>query len=297
MNYTFRAEVTKPSLDLLFISNYGKRNPSPIIETLQDEYGSVLTNEELSALAAVIVEMYKEKWDKLAEIYDLQYDPIHNYLDEWEDTSDEAGTRTLDSDATRTDVHGHQISDNNTRTDNLTQTTDTTIGTDGTRTDNLSETNNTTTTNEGLVNQEMNTYGFNSSTEVPRDATHETHEDEDVTQSTRTNTGTVTNSEDQDIDSTVHNTGTRTDARSIINSGTDTRDTDLNEDETTSHTRDRSGKHEGNIGNITTQKMIREELELWKWNYVQTILDDVKDFCTIPVYLNYPIAYESEEET
>ena len=35
----------------------------------------------------------------------------------------------------------------------------------------------------------------------------------------------------------------------------------------------------------TFQKQIKEEIELWKWNYVATILSDVKEFCCLPVYL------------
>ena len=56
------------------------------------------------------------------------------------------------------------------------------------------------------------------------------------------------------------------------------------EDVTTN--KDRSGSHSGNIGNITSQKMINEEIKLWKWNYMREILDDLKEFCALPVYLN-----------
>ena len=42
--------------------------------------------------------------------------------------------------------------------------------------------------------------------------------------------------------------------------------------------------HLGNIGNITTQQLINEEIKLWRWNFIQELLNDVKDFLTIPVY-------------
>jgi hypothetical protein len=87
MEYTFRAEVTKSGLDLLFIANYGKKNPSPIVETIQGEDEGLMDDTKLNLLAKTILEVYKPKWDKLADIYDIEYDPIHNYLDEWEDTS------------------------------------------------------------------------------------------------------------------------------------------------------------------------------------------------------------------
>lgn len=296
MNYQFRTEVSKTSLDLMFLSNYGNRNPAPIIETLQDEYGSELTNEELTTLAAVIVEMYKEKWDKMGALYDIEYDPIHNYLDDWEDASENSGSVHREETKAEDITHGHSVSDSNTRTDNLLQTTDTSVERDIVRTDDLTEHNIGETENNGGVNQDNSVYGFNSATDNPRDKSVETHSDTDTNENTRTNTGTVITSDDQTVDETVANTGTRTDARTIINSGHDLKDGSNEADETSSGTRERSGKHTGNIGNITTQKQLREEIELWKWNYVQTILEDVKDFCTIPVYLKYPILYEEGEE-
>lgn len=65
MDYDFLSGISKSNLDLMFISNYGKRNPSPIVETIQSTYGEKLTNEELTLLAGSIVEMYKDRWDKL----------------------------------------------------------------------------------------------------------------------------------------------------------------------------------------------------------------------------------------
>ena len=85
MDYTFRAEVTKVGMDIMFGTNYGQRNPSPVVEGIQSEYDEPLTDNELTSLAALILQVYKPKWDKLGAIYDIEYDPIHNYLDEWED--------------------------------------------------------------------------------------------------------------------------------------------------------------------------------------------------------------------
>jgi hypothetical protein len=30
--------------------------------------------------------------------------------------------------------------------------------------------------------------------------------------------------------------------------------------------------------------MIREEIELWKWSYINEILDDAADFLSLPIY-------------
>lgn len=43
-------------------------------------------------------------------------------------------------------------------------------------------------------------------------------------------------------------------------------------------------KRIGNIGNITSQKMIAEEVEVWKWNFIYEVINDVKLFISIPIY-------------
>lgn len=451
MNYTFRAEVTKGNLDLQFLANYGQRNPSPIVEMIQGTRGSKLTDAELTTLAGVILEMYKEKWDKLGDIYDIEYDPIHNYLDEWEDTSDEdrtgssSGTSlvnttygqqetvgTMRSDATHetrvvtedntrtktddlTKTERRNLRNEETRTDNLQE--EVTYGRTDTRTDNLTETdsygktdtrtdNLTETTTYGKINtrtdalkEEMSygkqdqrtdnlkheikgtetttpnttegtdVYAFNSSTGLSTQDVHTsgtttlsfTNRENDDTgtsthalsgKDTKDNTGTqrdalsgsdaIAHTGTQGTVSggsdTTTNTGTQataasgkdttkdTGTRTTVNENTGTLTIEDDGTETTvddktqnlagdsTYTRnintvtghsgtdsvantssgnntlavdkDRSGRHFGNIGNLTSQKQILEEINLWKWNYVKDILSDVKEFCTLPVYLN-----------
>lgn len=451
MNYTFRAEVTKGNLDLQFLANYGQRNPSPIVEMIQGTRGSKLTDAELTTLAGVILEMYKEKWDKLGDIYDIEYDPIHNYLDEWEDTTDEdrsgsssgstltnttygqeetVGTmrsdsthetrvvtedntrtktddltkterRNLRNEETRTDNLEQEVSygrtdtrtDNlmetdtfgktDTRTDNLTEamtygktdtrtdnlTEETTYGKTNTRTDNLKHEIKGTETTTPNTTEGTDVYAFNSSTGLSTQDVHTTgtttlsftnRENDDTGTQTdalsgkdtkkntgtqasalsgsdsKTNTGTETTvSSGSD---TIANTGTQataasgkdttkdTGTRTTVNENTGTLTIEDDGTETTvddktqnlagdsTYTRnintvtghsgmdsvsgtssgnntltvdkDRSGRHFGNIGNLTSQKQILEEINLWKWNYVKDILSDVKEFCTLPVYLN-----------
>lgn len=451
MNYTFRAEVTKGNLDLQFLANYGLRNPSPIVEMIQSTRGSKLTDSELTTLAGVILEMYKEKWDKLGAIYDIQYDPIHNYLDQWTERTDEdrsgssSGTSlsnttygqqetvgTMRSDAThdtrvvteanertRTDdlvkTERRNLSNTETRTDNLQE--EVTYGRTDTRTDNLLETDNfgktetrtdnlTDTTTYGKLDtrtdnlKEEMTYGkqdqrtdnlkheikgtetttpnttegtdvyaFNSSTGLSTQDVHMTgtttlsftgRENDDTGtethnlsgKDTKDNTGTQrtqlsgtdalahtgTQGTTSGGSDTIANTGTQataasgkdttkdTGTRTTVNENTGTLTIEDDGTETTvdnktqnlagdsTYTRnintvtghsgtdsvagtnsgtntlaidkDRSGSHFGNIGNLTSQKQILEEINLWKWNYVKDILADVKEFCTLPVYLN-----------
>lgn len=353
MEYTFRNEVTKTSLDLLFVANYGKKNPSPIVETIQGEDEGLMDDTKLNLLANVILEVYKPKWDKLADIYDIEYDPIHNFLDEWEDTSQEdrelngstqgsteveygrvdtnSKTRTDnlaentlvedDTTQTRTDnlteLETRALNSTGQRTDNLTQTD--AYGKTSTRTDNLHQVRDTDTTTSDSGSEADNIYGFNSAVAVGANTSSNSNTgsnsvDETIdntgtqavaeggsdtrtntgTQSstesdtgtvTTANTGTVQNVTDGEVSTSKTNTGTVQTAETNTASGTDTTTKSGSTHDTESTGRDREGRHFGNIGNLTSQKQIKEEIELWRWRYVNEILNDVSEFCCLPVYL------------
>ena len=434
MTFTFPEGVSKANLDLMFLANYGNRNPSPVVEIVQSEYGEVLNSNELTQLAQAIEQMYSDRWTKLGGIYNIEYDPIHNYLDEWEDESEEnidrnesssgsgsttygktqtetiirtdnltersevdestsstrtddltkTETRNLEQDSTRTDNLTEEISygKTDTRTDNLTEEIE--YGKTDTRTDNLSESKTygrTDTRTDNLLQTEAhsnsigdssssaeNVYAFNSSSAVPTDtssssntrtetlggtvantgtqanvasgsdgktntgtqtnalsgtdertntgtqatvssgsdektntgtqATVSSGSDEKSNTGTRTtevsDTGTITTADEgtettvgeKDSTKVTTNTGTRTTGDQLSTGGVDSTSKTGSVDEDVNTTKERSGRHFGNIGNLTSQKMILEEINLWKWNYMQEILNDVKEFCTLPVYLN-----------
>lgn len=321
MSYTFRNEVTKAQLDYLLMADAAQRNPAPVIDLIYDDeepgHHGQLTEAELTKLAALMLSYYKPRWDKLGDIYDIDYDPIHNYLDEWEDEADgsNSGERVLDSD--REDTLGTTVTKSGMRTDNLTQknTGSVTNGKTGTEadahtgtisdsgtetgTDNVSHTG--TVGDSGTHSSTDSLWGFNSNNAVNTDATSGTDgntrtdnltdaETKNLANSnTRTlaNTDTTTfNTTEQRTDNTTQtNTGTQSTSGSEATTGTNSRATD--ETETTSGTdhREREGRHFGNIGNLTSQKMLNEEIELWKWNYVRSILDDAIKFLTLDVYL------------
>lgn len=353
MNYQFRAEVSKTTLDFRFNTEFGEKNPTKALLKIMGDDEGYMSDGKLTFLAQMILETYKPKWDKIGEIYDIEYDPIHNFLDEWEDTSEEVrdldgstqDTKTLEYgkteslDKTRTDnlanAETTTYNTTNTRTDNLTELETRNLSSSGSRTDNLMETDtygHTATrtdnlsevvdedgTNSGSESGADNLYGFNSSTAVGYDTNSSSNSGSDTMDRTTTNTGTQATTEggsDTKANTgtqsttgtdtgtvTTANTGTTANAQTgtvgVSGTNTGTQDTDqtitmggvdterktgsTQEDETTN--RDRSGRHFGNIGNLTSQKQIKEEIELWKWNYVATILSDVKEFCCLPVYL------------
>lgn len=414
MQYQWRAEITANQLDFLLVADYGKRNPSPVVDMVMEKYelpyDEQLTTQAMKDLADLMLMMYKPKWDKLGRVYDVEYDPIHNYLDEWEDSRDQEHSRSsvdvlsrsdtssnrrdvestrtdnlsqrmlrdLDLGETRTDnlteLETRNLNTDSTRTDNLTElttlnTTDTrtdnlletrNYGKTNTRTDNLTETKNygKTTTRTDNLNQtdsgasgsnERQIQAFNSisyqnadkniftgegsntrhntgtqasadsgidtkvdtgtqgnveggsdstantgtsalartgSETVANSGTQRSDTDETGTVTTA-NTGTQQKSGTEDEDTTVTNTGTQSNVTADVATGTNSRTSRSDQTDTGTESTERDGRHFGNIGNLTSQKQLKEEIELWKWNYVKEILNDAKEFLCLSTYLNY----------
>lgn len=251
IDYEFPEEfsLTSSQLDTIFLSNWSQRLAAPVLRVVHnDETTTMLTQAELETLAGLINGMYKHRWDKLMDVALAEYDPIHNYYDELTESTE------YGEGVTHSKTAGGSSS--NTRTDNLTDTK-----TDG-RT--ITETRNLQ--NSGTNSSENGIYGFNSSSAVG-----------DTTSSgsnSNSETGTVTTGHAGNITET--NTGTQS------NSGT-TSSTESGSDETTG-TKSRTYTKTGNIGNISTQKLLNEELELWQYNFVYEMMRDVINFVSLPTY-------------
>ena len=246
MDYDFEF-ISKDELDVLFFVNYGDKNPAPTVTKLLSLTPTVI---ELTNLASVTKSVYYKKWDRLKSLLTLEYDPIHNYKDvlteEVEDVGVDNVTETLSSESTR-NVTGDR---SNTRTDNLTNS----IEKEGESTTNSN-------TNDGI-------FGFNSS--------------EASDSNTSTNVGSTTDT----LSNVETSTGTQTITSEENQTFADTKSNDTTSTTTTSNNRSRTSTHSGNIGNLTTQQLMKQEIELWNWNFMQTVLTDVKEFLTIPVYLS-----------
>ena len=120
--------------------------------------------------------------------------------------------------------------------------------------------------------------------------------------STKTNTGTQaiaetisvsdsTTNTDNQVNSTTSEGSSNTTNESLQNavSNADTQrgsTSQLDESAIISRAlnRARSYTHKGNIGNFTPQQLIKQEIELWRWNFIDEVLNDVKDFISIPIY-------------
>jgi hypothetical protein len=239
--------MSKEQLDILFYANYGEKNPAPIV---LKTVSVIPTVEEIQKLATMTESLYSVKWGKLKALCKTQYDPIHNYEDKLTESVKDIGTGGNTTASTITDKGMDTISRDATRTDNLKSASQ--LASDGTTGSN---------TTDGV-------YGFNSADASNAEKSVTSGTDHEVTTNTIDNTGTQTNvSTDTD---TVDRT--KTSAVTVeTHNGND---------------RTRNSTHSGNIGNLTTQQLMKQEIELWKWNFIQNVLADLSEFVTLPIYLS-----------
>ena len=315
INYEFPDifEVDSSQLDIMFLSNWSMRTAAPIIKVIHDSAVQYpLTSQELDTLAGIINGMYKHKWDKLMAVATAEYDPIHNYSDsltetiQYSEEEDTSKTVSGTNNSTRTDNLQEQQTDarQSQEVQNLTeQQTDArqiqeTKNLQEQQTDERETTETRNLTNSGSDSRENGIYGFNSSTSVG-DTNNEgnnsntesgsivTSHDGDLTTTntgtdttvhsgnlTTTNTGTDTTTHSGTL--TTANTGTQSSSGSMSNS--EQGDNDKTGERTREYTKT------GNIGNISTQKLLNEELDLWRYNFILEIMRDVANFVSLPIY-------------
>ncbi len=207
-------------------------------------------------LAQTLWRIYGKQWTKLWEAMLAQYDPIDNYS-------------VLET-TTRHTTNDRDITENGTVNYTGSGTVDTT--TTGTTKDTDVE---TTKVDYGrIVNTDnkadTTTYGFNSATDVPTGSVIDTGEEKqsgsDNTTRNLTSEGTSTTTVDTDTTDKGDTTTSDTTADNQI------------EDETITRNR------EGNIGQNTYQDLIRQELELRKWNYYKQVFTDTDVYLVLSVF-------------
>ena len=241
INYDFEY-ITKDKLDLFFVTEYGDRTISPLLEFFVTEENSeyVFSEDSKTQVSAALLAYYSTKWDKLKEVLRITYDPIKNFSDTLTENIGDIKSNTETVSGTKTDTG----TDTRLRTDALSST----------ETRNLSGSQNEDTTYQ--------MQGFNSSSFQ--------NKDKDTASKSTSDTGTVT----YDNSGTQENKLTR-DLSSQNNESSQLEET---------YSRQRTVTRLGNIGNITSQKMLNEEIELWQWTYIKQILDDTKELLTLSIY-------------
>lgn len=283
INYSFPDifDIDASQLDILFLSSYSMRTPSPLLHVIHDSTVQLpLSSQELDTLACIINGMYKHKWDKLMDVAVAEYDPIHNYYDSLTETVEY--TEGVDSSKSVTGNHSDTRTDNLTETRNLTKGNTDTFNKTDTVTDGRTITETRNLTNTGSNSSNDNIYGFNSSAAVGDSNTSGTNSNSESGTITEGHTGTMSNAQTGTIQSagseggTVGHTGTQQNVGNSSSSENGSNDT--------SGERSREYVKTGNIGNISTQKLLNEEIELWKYNFICEIMRDVAGTITLPIY-------------
>lgn len=260
-------EISKEMLNFYFMSRYSNRWISPVMELLIED-GTIPTANWVT-LGSYLNQLFKNKWDRLKSIVLLEYDPIHNYSDSMAEsiTDSDDKTTTLDSDGTKSKSNSGTESLFNTRTDSLRKTDNFIMGENyektGTKMD-FNENNNAIYGLDADSDPANADFAYNSNSGSNKENNYGTTEKNE----TITNTGTVNNS----------SSNTRSDSESSTETldSTEASERDFN--------RERSVTHIGNIGNLTTQQLLTQEIEFWQWNFIIQMLSDVADVLTLSIY-------------
>ena len=96
INYTIDS-FTFPQLDFLFLSKYGEREISPMIESLLDE-NKQLSNEKLQMLGDIIRNMFAHSWDSQNAVLTAEYNPLENYYETLETIRNSTNNSTTNVD-------------------------------------------------------------------------------------------------------------------------------------------------------------------------------------------------------
>ena len=200
------------------------------------------------SIAKLLWSIYGHSWKRLWDGYTIQYSPIDNY------NVQETMERTQNNDR------------------DINKKSDTNISVDGTAKDttDMSETANGTIQHGHVVqkteNNTKSVYGFNSQEAVPSEVNSATGTD--------TNSGTDTQANTTDTTGTVDTVTTNTTVGKI---------TDVTSDSDT-ETENLQRTKIGNVGQNSYQELLRQEFELWRWNFFTQVFEDCDKYLVLSVY-------------
>lgn len=175
---------------------------------------------------------------------------------------DRVDTTAANNSSQSTDDNTSSTSDTGTQTIAEQKNTSVTVNNTGTQTNALQKNTSLTTTNTGTQTNVNDT----TIADITTNTDNQSSNIESTLESTSSNTNSVESS------STVNDSSTNRDVLAFD----ETKDGTLE--------RERTVTHSGNIGNISPQDLLLQEIELWRWNFIYEVMDDVKQFLTIPLY-------------
>ena len=202
----------------------------------------------VDSIAKLLWSMYGHSWKRLWDGYTIQYSPIDNY------NVQETMARTQSNDR------------------DINKTTDTNSSVNGTAKDttDMSESVNGSIQHGHVVqkteNDTKSVYGFDSQEAVPSEVTSATGTDTNSGTDTQTNTTATTGT----VDTVTSNTtvGKITD----VTSDTDAETENLQRTKT------------GNVGQNSYQELLRQEFDLWRWNFFTQVFEDCDKYLVLSVY-------------
>lgn len=277
--------------DIANILNYGyylnsaQKLVSPFVFDVKDfpngvPDGTPLTQAQRTIIAQTVYQMFSKKWDRLWDLYNIEYNPIHDYNLVENETIEGENEQTVGM--TGTDRHDISRSETDGGTDSTTTTeTIANTGTDTTVVDGETTDTGTVGVSE-TTNTERGIYGFNSSTDQGSDTEDVTHNSTETRNLAGTND--ITTTETKNLQTTDNTTESRT--RNLTHSATnsDVQTRNLQDETSGSHNSTRELQKSGNIGFNKPQEMLTAELELWQWNFFKSVFEDIDTVLTMCIY-------------
>ena len=277
--------------DIANILNYGyylnsaQKLVSPFVFDVKDfpngvPDGTPLTQAQRTIIAQTVYQMFIKKWDRLWDLYNIEYNPIHDYNLVENETIEGENEQTVGM--TGTDRHDISRNETDGGTDSTTTTeTIANTGTDTTVVDGETTDTGTVGVSE-TTNTERGIYGFNSSTDQGSDTEDVTHNSTETRNLAGTNDTTTT--ETKNLQTTDNTTESRT--RNLTHSATnsDVQTRNLQDETSGSHNSTRELQKSGNIGFNKPQEMLTAELEFWQWNFFKSVFEDIDTVLTMCVY-------------
>ena len=244
----------------------GDKNISPVVYKF-------LSSEDAntrSKLANIIFTMYEDKWAKLWDALQIEYNPIENYNMTETETPAEI-THTMTPAET-------------TETITPAETTETITPAETTTT--LTPAETTETTKPAKTTTENEVSAFNSSGYSDNEKTTVTGDNNDKgTTSLEVDTA-GTNKIEVDTAGTdkteVDTAGTN--KFEVDTAGTNKTTVDTAGSDVLTVQNDRELTRSGNIGVTTSQMMLQSEIELRKWLYYQNVFNDIDNILTLSIY-------------
>lgn len=265
-------DLTSSQVEIIMFNTCISRLIAPIAIYYLNE-DEEFTSESLTQLADLIHDYFKKKWDSLAETFQIEYNPIYNYYDKHtgDDKLSENTNKTKERNYTNYSEELEYDTDDNFTPSGTRKTTRGYTNYQEDTTDEQSDTDNKVSTDNSI-------FGFNSTKAVPSESTETTTAYKNEGQ--KKISGSYDDTESfQQYEEDRKKTGTET--KTFSGKYADT-ESGLYSDNYKNQ--NYNSTHMGNIGNLTTQQLLTEELEWRKNMLIKEIINDVKSFITLDIY-------------